>query len=1187
MHLLATQSVALENQALEFNQPSASVIFLSHAQSDIECLAQAIKGRKLGKKNTIRAANLSLFNHPMTYDAYCEQTIFASDSVIMRVLGGIEKNEYGILKIADWAKENGKKFAIFHANQPQDLQCQALSTIGKEAWLKIDEYLHWGGVDNFRQALNYWQNKPAQPAKPINNCEFMRAFKPNNPDKILIVIYRAYFQSGTTAPFEALYQECNKLGCNSAIIAISTIKDAMVRQMLKEICLNHGVRVVLSNLSFSADFARDAIFGQAPIIAIPTPSTPYKKWLANPNAISAREIAMNIALPECDGVQSGAAIGFHHAGQLHRQLYWRVNSLKAHQSAIIKIAQLAKNFIILQNTPNEAKKIAIILNNYPNKDGRIANGVGLDTPASLGEILNLLQKNRYICDYQGQNGDELIQLLQSGITHQSQIGREIRHFMPIKYYQKYFNTLSNHTKKTIISRWGRVQDDPYYNKKTRALQLMFTQMGNVILGIQPQRGYELDYNQNYHSPDLPPPHYYLAFYHYISAYFQANAVIHLGKHGNCEWLPGKSVLLSDNCFPNIIMPNLPHYYPFIINDPGEGTQAKRRIHAVILAHLMPPIVQAEAHLNDNHQIEQLVDEYYQAASMDPRRVKEIEKALLAILKNHELFQSLNLGQLNSSAQIAKLDEYLCTLKDMSIRGGLHIYGKTMPQQEFDETLVNLVKYARGDGVGANQSLFRAMAKDKGESGEFDPLAVLNSRLTQDYFQEALQLIQGKISPLGKETALVLKQVAEIIAPNLRACADKEQEYLLQGLNGLFVPAGASGAPTRGKADILPTGHNFYSLDGRAIPTMAAWRLGFHSAYLLLERIMQDTGDYPQSIFISCFGTSAMRNGGDDIAQAMALIGVKPEWDSASLRVIGFEILPLSVLNRPRIMVNLRISGFFRDAFAQIIEIFDQAVRAVMNLDEAHHDNYCKKTYHEKYRWAINQGLNAEQANWQAGLSIFGAKPGNYGTGLQALMDNDAWQKPKDLTDAFLAWGDYGYSGHGMAKKARDSLKQSLIATRIVVQNQDNREHDILDSDDYYQFSGGLARAITDLSGQAPINYHNDHSNIDKPTIRQLSEEIAIVMRARATNPKWIKAMMHHGYKGGFEMAATLDYLYGFAATTSAVHPEYFQLLYDAFILNPEVHEFLTKHNPDALNEMRQKFQSAQNRGFWHPKHNAI
>ncbi len=665
-------------------------------------------------------------------------------------------------------------------------------------------------------------------------------------------------------------------------------------------------------------------------------------------------------------------------------------------------------------------------------------------------------------------------------------------------------------------------------------------------------------------------------------------MIHMGKHGNLEWLPGKAIALSETCIPEAVLGPMPHIYPFIVNDPGEGTQAKRRAQAVIIDHLTPPLTRAESYgpLRD---LEALVDEYYEAAGVDPRRITHLRREILSLTSATGV--DLDAGFTgDEETDLQQLDAWLCDLKEAQIRDGLHIFGLSPEGRLSRDLLLALTRIPRGEGKGPDASLPRALASDLNLA--FDPLdcdmaapwnglrpQALSSlspdqwRITGDTVERlellAIALLEGTDAP-GPASAAVLAHIRDTIAPTLSACGPAETAGLLTALSGRFVAPAPSGAPTRGRLDTLPTGRNFYSVDSRAVPTPTAWKLGWKSANLLIDRHLQDHGDYPRTLLITAWGTANMRTGGDDIAQALALMGVKPTWDAANRRVTGFQVQPATTLGRPRGDETLRISGFFRDAFPQLISLFDSAARAVQQLDEP-------------------EDTNPAAARARAGEAthrIYGSKPGAYGAGLQAMIDERLWRDPKDLAEAYLTWGAYAYGAKTDGEADRGGLEQRLSQTEAIVQNQDNREHDLLDSDDYYQFEGGASAAVQHLQGSARPVYHNDHSRPERPVIRTLDEEIARVLRSRVVNPKWIDGVKRHGYKGAFEIAATVDYLFAFAATTNAVKTHHFDLVEQAFLEDDDTRNFIETHNPAALKEIADRLQEAIDRNLWTPRSNS-
>ncbi|MDX1425555.1 MAG: cobaltochelatase subunit CobN, partial [Kiloniellales bacterium] len=748
----------------------------------------------------------------------------------------------------------------------------------------------------------------------------------------------------------------------------------------------------------------------------------------------------------------------------------------------------------------------------------------------------------------------------------------------------------------------------------RAFVLSAFRLGNVVVGLQPARGYNIDPQASYHDPDLVPPHGYLAFYAWLRRSVGVHAVVHMGKHGNLEWLPGKALALSAACYPEAAFGPLPHLYPFIVNDPGEGSQAKRRAQAVIVDHLTPPLTRAESY-GPLAELELLVDEYYEAAGVDPRRLRYLREQILDLVQKIGLDKDCGIAAGDGADDaLAKLDNYLCELKEMQIRDGLHVFGRAPQGERLTDLLVALTRLPRGrdgaNGRGGDASLIRALAADLG-LGYFDPLDCVMGepwagprpsdldgygagawRSHGDTVERleglAADLVAGRRRcPAGwARTTQVLGHIGAVVRPAVEASGAAEIAGALAGLDGRFVAPGPSGAPTRGRLDVLPTGRNFYSLDSRTVPTPAAWQLGWTSASRLLDHYRQQNGAWPRRLALSAWGTANMRTGGDDIAQALALMGVKPVWETTSRRVTGFEVLPAEVLGRPRVDVTLRVSGFFRDAFPAQIDLFDSAVRAVAALDEPAAANPIAARVAADARQLADQGLEAGEARRRAGFRVFGSKPGAYGAGLQALIDERGWQSDRDLARAYLAWGGYAYGAGAAGLPAQGLFEARLSDVEAVLHNQDNREHDLLDSDDYYQFEGGLTAAVRVLSGRQPEVYHNDHSRPESPKVRTLADEIGRVVRARVVNPKWIAGVMRHGYKGAFEMAATVDYLFAFAATARVVGDHHFDAVYDAYLDDPEVRAFLAEMNPAALREIAERLIEAQDRELWKPRSNS-
>ncbi|MDH4412026.1 MAG: cobaltochelatase subunit CobN [Rhizobium sp.] len=1050
-----------------------------------------------------------------------------------------------------------------------------------------------------------------------------------------LCFYRALVQSGETAPVEAMVEALKAKGLIPLPVFVSSLKDQVSVDTLRAIFTRFPPAVVINTTGFAVSTPGaekpSTVLDETGAVVLQAifSSSPRATWETSSQGLSARDLAMSVALPEVDGRVMTRAVSFKSKARFDERVEANLVSHEPDAGRMRFVAELAANWAKLRATEPADRHVALVMANYPNRDGRLGNGVGLDTPAGTVEVMRAMRDAGYDVTDLPVDGDALIQALMAGPTNAANDGRVVRECFSISDYNLFLRDLPKEVQERVTARWGAPEADPFHLDGAFALPLM--RFGKLMIGIQPARGYNIDPKETYHSPDLVPPHGYLAFYAFLRREFGAQAIIHMGKHGNLEWLPGKALALSETCFPEAVFGPLPHLYPFIVNDPGEGTQAKRRSSAVIIDHLTPPLTRAESYgpLKD---LEALVDEYYEASGGDPRRLVLLKKQILELIEDIGLDQDAGIAKGEAEDQaLEKLDAYLCDLKEMQIRDGLHIFGLAPEGRLLTDLVVALARVPRGQGEGGDASLQRAIAGDlhllspfvgempgRAEGGTpgtapkiFDPLdcvmsdpwngakpAILTGladapwRTAGDTVERiellGAKLVSGDIQCPDDwpRTRAVLAEIETRLKPAVVRSGPAEIEGLLKGLSGHFVPPGPSGAPTRGRPDVLPTGRNFYSVDSRAVPTPAAYELGKKSAELLIQRYVQDHGEWPVSFGITAWGTSNMRTGGDDIAQALALIGVKPLWDMASRRVTGFEVIPMALLGRPRVDVTLRISGFFRDAFPEQIALFDKAVRAVATLDEDEGDNPIAARVTAETTKLKAEGLDEKQAARRAGYRVFGSKPGAYGAGLQALIDEKGWNDRADLAESYLVWGGYAYGAGEEGKAERGLFEERLRSVQAVVQNQDNREHDLLDSDDYYQFEGGMTAAIEHVAGVRPKVYHNDHSRPEKPVIRSLEEEIGRVVRARVVNPKWIEGVMRHGYKGAFEMTATVDYMFAFAATTGAVRDHHFEAVYQAFILDERVRDFMAEKNAPAQRELADRLIEAIERGLWTPKSNS-
>ncbi|MDQ0070488.1 cobaltochelatase CobN [Variovorax boronicumulans] len=1244
MHLLSTQPgrfVEDDSVVTRLDQTPGDIVVLSSADTTLALLAAARTALAATDPGypSLRLANLMYLRQPASLDLYVDEVLQHARVVVVDHLGAESAWAYGLQQLEKLAKRKGQQLAMFSGDLQEDEDLLARGTVPRAVGRQLWQYMRAGGAGNAMQFLRAVAfhglghgEAPLPPrslpqialhvprgidaAHTVAGIDDLRAGWHADAPVVALVFYRSHLLSGNTAAFDALAVALHAEGLNPLPVALDSLKDPLCLSAFRGLCSEHDVQLVLNTTAFAAlgqsaqDDAGEAIAlaGDAPVLQVIVSGGNREDWLADSQGLRPRDIAMQIALPEMDGRIITRAVSFKGLSHRCELTQTEVVNYQPEPDRIAFVAELARRWCRLRSLPVADKRIALILANYPGSEGRIGSGVGLDTPASVIAIVRAMQAEGFVLgDAIPTDGDALMQTLQEGIANDPAqwAARPAWQSYALADYRARLAALPEGMAAAIDARWGTPEQDPMLRQDR--FMIAGLRLGRVFVGIQPARALgtlgAADY-ASYHDAELVPPHSYLAFYFWLRDVFAIDAVVHVGKHGNLEWLPGKSIALSQTCWPDAILGPLPNVYPFIVNDPGEGAQAKRRTQAVIVDHLMPPLTRAENHgpLQD---LERQVDEYYDALLVDARRAKVLRAQILAAVRAQHLVEELGMPGAEDDAVLARVDAYLCELKETQIRDGLHVFGASPQARLRRDTLLALARYPSADGAGANAGLLGALAQDLLPGEAFDPLDIDAAKPWQGTRPELLQSVsadawrhygdtrerlellaqrlleENACPPDMPHTAAVMGRIERSLAPALDACGPHELHQLSRALQGRFVPPGPSGSPSRGRPDVLPTGRNFYAVDTRAIPTPTAWMLGLKSAAQLIERHLQEHGDYPVALGLSVWGTATMRTGGDDLAQAFALIGVRPKWAPGSQRVVDFEVLPTVGLGRPRIDVTLRISGFFRDAFPNAVQMFDAAVQAVASQeDEDAERNPIRARILRETAALEAEGLTAEDARTRAGWRVFGSAPGSYGSGLQPLFDHGDWQTDNDLSNAYVGGSAHAYGQGSDGVPAADALVRRLRTMNVVLQNQDSREHDLLDSNDYYQFQGGMAAAVRHLSGRQPAMYHGDHGNPQAPRVRTLKEEISRVIRARVVNPKWIDGVKRHGYKGAFEMAATVDYLFGFDATARVVGDHQYAMVADAYVLDAETRDFVNQHNPRALHDMLSRLLEAMQRGLW-------
>ncbi|MFN3361343.1 MAG: cobaltochelatase subunit CobN [Pseudanabaenaceae cyanobacterium] len=1208
MHRLVTTPGKRENSTdsiVFVNQTPAPIVIITAADTDIQILAQVTVDLP-GDFPAIRVVNILQLQPQIVIDTYGEEVLQFAQVIVLRIIGGRSYWSYGLEVVKATVEASGAHLIVLPGDDIIDEDLMSHSTVAISTVHYIWQYFREGGSKNYQNLLYYLANQflgytatysSPQAIPRLGIYPTAQIISPSHR-KVALLFYRAHYLAGNTKAIDALIHALHSRQIQVIPIYVTSLKNPAIQKSLLEICAD--CQLILNTTSFSiADLKQDTPTIELweklnlPVLQVILSTNTKQVWLDSKRGLAPRDMAMNVVMPEVDGRITTRVASFKSDLLFNAALQTQILAYEPHLSGINFIVDLTERWLRLSQKPNHTKKIALILANYPHQDGRIGNGVGLDTPQSCIKILQALQASGYHLSAIPATGEELINLLTSQKTNDRE-GNTLRpshQVLSPQQYAQFWSQLPDRVKTAITMQWGDY-------KQMGEFHIAGQQFGNIFVGIQPARTHDFDPSFNYHNPDLVPPHTYLAFYLWLREIFQADAIVHVGKHGNLEWLPGKAVALSEECYPELVLGAIPNFYPFIVNDPGEGSQAKRRTHAVIVDHLTPPMTRAELY-GKLQQLEGLIDEYYEVETLDPDRLPLVRERLINLIKTENLHYDFGITEAELKQNIDRIlsavDGYLCELKELQIRDGLHILGCCPQGRQLRDLIIAIARNPTPNRSG----LTRAIAVSWGL--DFDPLTanlgdklsdknshISDCRTIGDAVNKieayAITLVENllagnSIEEIPEPVRSELVWIQEYLLPRLYR-TDQEISNLLRGLKGEFIASGAAGAPTRGRPEVLPTGRNFYSVDIRAVPTETAWDVGRRAAENLIEYHTQIHGEYPRSVAISIWGTATMRTGGDDFAQALALLGVQPVWDGISRRVVDFVILPTTILGRPRVDVLLRVSGFFRDAFPNLLELFDRVVKAIADLDEPENVNPLAANVKAETATWQQQGLSLLEAKKRAAVRVFSSAPGTYGAGLQWLIASKNWSTDADLARAYIESSYFAYGVDMEGEALPEVFRQRLKQLQVVLQNQDNREHDLLDSDDYYQFQGGLANAIKVTTGVMPTLYFGDNSCQQKPQVRTLQAEIARVYRGRVINPKWIQGMMRHGYKGAFELAATVDFLFAYAATTNCVPNFMYEGVANAYIFDGVVQKFIAEVNPWALRDIAERLLEAQQRNLW-------
>lgn len=1043
-----------------------------------------------------------------------------------------------------------------------------------------------------------------------------------------ILFYSKYFRENNVLHIDALIEEIEKQGGIVLPVYTTSYPDTTIGSKgiiwtIRNLLTQNGkplINVLINTIAHSQSIMGNpgdgrnvlekSVFEELgiPVLQAMVTYQDLESWQQSIRGLDSMSLCASIYHPEFDGQLITAPIGYmdsimDKAGK--KSIFRPINE------RVQKISRLAMNWVKLQMTAPQNRKVAIIFHNMPPRNDRIGCAYGLDSPASVFNMFNILKNQGVYTEYDFQDGDDIIRRIINAVSNDTRwlpaetvLDRSAA-VIEGSTYREWFGRLPQKVREKMKSDWGNPPGEfMVYEDKLPVPGII---NGNVFIGLQPARGYEEKADEAYHSTDIVPPHQYIAYYRWIKHVFGAHVIVHVGTHGTLEWLPGKETGLSGDCYPDIAIDDLPHLYPYIINVPGEGMQVKRRSYGVVLDHLIPSMTLSGSY-EGLAEIEDLVRQYYNSRQSDPGKLPELQNMITDKVLKNDLHTDLNIaiGEMEQdfSVFIGKLHSWIEEIKSSFIKDGLHIFGKVPEGERMKNLIYSMLQLPNGEVSSLPFAVSRAMGLDleylrdhpeeEREDGKtslmiLDEISGICTGLMEEYSKrqydpETADGIIKKAFPLAKDNEVkelknCFRFISGDVLPKLQGTED-ELKYFEAGVDGKFIPPGGSGCPTRGRVNILPTGRNFYSIDPAAIPTRASWEVGVRLGNDLMDRYLKEEGKYPESIAIVVYAGETMKTCGDDLAEILYLMGIKPIWLGDTDKVIGVEPIPDVLLKRPRIDVTLRISGLFRDTFPNLIELIDDAVQMAAGLEEEEEVNYIRRHVMEEVKELVSTGLDEEEARTQAGMRIFGCPAGTYGAGVDILINNRNWKDNSDLGNIYTLWGGnaYGRKIHGL--KVREVFAKRLAGAELTVKNESSMEIDMLDSDDFYNYHGGLIAAVRTHSGKQPRSYCGSSSDPSRTKLKDVREETARIMRTRVMNPKWFEGLKVHGYKGAQEIVSMVDIVFGWDATAENIEDWMYEKISENYLFNEERREWIKSVNPWAIHSMVERLLEANQRGMW-------
>ena len=1143
-----------------------------------------------------------------------------------------------------WERLAGRMPVYFESSLP-DEAAHLLPTSGlsPEEYQQVRQYFRYGDSENFRGMLLHiachWFGAQCDvpPVKtPVEegfytprgildekeSLELRQRAAESREPVIGLILHQSQVANGNTRHIEAVVDGLEKQGALVLPMFTRLANDEDDRRGVlhaMDRCFTYGghrlphVILVLTGFSLThlgcpGDGLRElgeSIFAGWDVPALQVMATRYTRedYQKLPQGMDSMSLATSVFQTELDGqilTVPCAAQEILDEDGVERKVYQPM------PDRVERICRLAVNWARLGRMPQAEKKIAILFNTMPG-NAKIGCAEGLDSFESVCRMIQELKAAGIKTDFAFESGQELAERLTQGLTNDLQWTSEeamlelAADTVEPEIWKIWFSDLSDHMQGELERSWGKRPGEVMV--LDGKMLIPGIRSGNIFVGLQPSRAFGERAEALYHSTDSTPPYSYLAYYRWLEECFGANAVYHIGTHGSLEWLPGKEVGLSRDCYPDAALGSIPHLYPYHIGITGEGIEAKRRSWAVILDH-MPPSLDEAGTYEKLTVMDEAMKEYHQARQVRPAQVPQLARRIFELAEEANLTRDLNLteNQFRNDPEgtVDAIHIWMGELKNSAVKDGLHIFGKVPEGKLYDNLMRMMVRVRNGNVPSLNDSVLTAQGYDpelvkENPAGDFNGLSGLTvydngvetaRRLTaalagQDYRADAVDRVvaEEQFPASTADLRRVLRFLCDTVKDKLDHITD-EMEHLMGGTNARFVPPALGGNPTRGNVSILPTGRNFYAGDPAQIPSRAAWEIDGKLAKQMLAQYDRQEGGLPESVAMVVWAGNTMKTCGEDFAECLHLMGVRPVYLGETTRVLGVEPIPLEELGRPRLDVTMRISGLFRDMYPNLIRLVDQAVTKVAALDEPEEMNFIKKHIREDMEKLTAEGIPEEKALDQSYIRVYGCAPGCYGTAVAHVIDSKQWTDYRDLAQVFETWSSYGYTGKEHGESHPQAFRRRMSTVSVTIKNESNAEYDMMDSDDFYGYHGGLVACVRANSGKKPLSVTGHTDDPERPVTRDLSRETARIVRSRILNPKWLAGLKRHGFKGAQEIASAVDRLFGWDATAETAEDWMYQSMAETFLFNEEVRRWMEEVNRWSVHNVSERLLEAHHRGMW-------